>query len=97
MGLFEKIKTNVEMWKIEKYTKRRTISSPDFEQKDREFYRQNYKDGIYLHQTPGNNIVRSTSTNDVIHSIGRRTTLLRTSKSEKIMRSSENYNRSTRK
>lgn len=33
MGLFEKIKSSVEMWKIEKYTKRRPVNVPDFEQK----------------------------------------------------------------
>lgn len=80
------------MWRIEKYTKRRPVTSPDFEQKDREFYRQHYKDGVYLHQQPG--VERTNSSNSgVINSISRRTTLLR-SKSEKILRSSENYNNS---
>ncbi|OBZ86704.1 hypothetical protein A0J61_05237, partial [Choanephora cucurbitarum] len=88
MGLFDKIKSGVEVWKIEKYTKRRPVNSPNFEQKDREFYRQNYKDGVYLHKQAGSD---SNSANKVITSISRKTTLLRT-KSEKIMRSSENYN-----
>lgn len=33
MGFIEKIKSSVEMWRIEKYTKRRPVTSPDFEQK----------------------------------------------------------------
>lgn len=96
MGFIEKIKSNVEMWKIEKYTKRRPARAQDFEQKgnnffffplfglklwggeiDREFYRQNYKDGEYLHHS----------------SIERKTSLVRT-RSEKAIRSSENYNNS---
>lgn len=107
MGFVEKIKSSVEMWRIEKYTKRRPVLSPDFEQKgthwtskkkkkkthpillylflhfsvDKEFYRQHYKDGVYLHHKQGVNT----------DSFKRKTSLLRT-KSEKIMRSSENYN-----
>lgn len=33
MGLVERIKTQYEMWKIEKYTKRRPIVSSNFEQR----------------------------------------------------------------
>jgi hypothetical protein len=33
MGFIEKIKSSVEMWRIDKYTKRRPVTSPDFEQK----------------------------------------------------------------
>ncbi|GAA5808049.1 hypothetical protein MFLAVUS_001431 [Mucor flavus] len=95
MGFIEKIKSSVEMWRIEKYTKRRPVTSPDFEQKDREFYRQHYKDGVYLHQQPGVNQPTNTANGGVINSIGRKTTLLRT-KSEKILRSSENYNNNAR-
>jgi hypothetical protein len=58
---------------------------------DREFYRQHYKDGVYLHQQPGAVQTTNSSPAGVINSISRKTTLLRT-KSEKIMRSSENYN-----
>lgn len=61
---------------------------------DREFYRQHYKDGVYLHQQPGG-APANTNSGGVINSISRRTTLLRT-KSEKIMRSSENYNSTAR-
>ncbi|KAL9541590.1 hypothetical protein MBANPS3_009035 [Mucor bainieri] len=95
MGFIEKIKSSVEMWRIEKYTKRRPVTSPDFEQKDREFYRQHYKDGVYLHQQPGGTPSTNSGSGGVINSISRRTTLLRT-KSEKIMRSSENYNSTAR-
>ncbi|CAO3673126.1 unnamed protein product [Rhizopus stolonifer] len=77
MGFIEKIKSNVEMWKIEKYTKRRPARAQDFEQKDREFYRQNYKDGEYFHHS----------------NVERKTSLVRT-RSEKAIRSSENYNNS---
>ncbi|KAI9347090.1 hypothetical protein BD770DRAFT_395877 [Pilaira anomala] len=90
MGFIEKIKSSVEMWRIEKYTKRRPVTSPDFEQKDREFYRQHYKDGVYLHQQPN-----TTPNGSMINTISRKTTLLR-SKSEKILRSSENYNNNAR-
>jgi len=62
---------------------------------DREFYRQHYKDGVYLHQQPGGAPNTNSSSGGVINSISRRTTLLRT-KSEKIMRSSENYNNTAR-
>lgn len=115
MGFIEKIKSSVEMWRIDKYTKRRPVTSPDFEQKgtfdpsqwlylsktdisthffiDREFYRQYYKDGVYLHQQPGGAPISPNG--GVINSISRKTTLLRT-KSEKIMRSSENYNSTAR-
>ncbi|KAG2211704.1 hypothetical protein INT47_008801 [Mucor saturninus] len=95
MGFIEKIKSSVEMWRIEKYTKRRPVTSPDFEQKDREFYRQHYKDGVYLHQQPGAIQTTNSTNSGMINSISRKTTLLRT-KSEKIMRSSENYNSNAR-
>lgn len=33
MGFLDKIKSNIEMWKIEKYTKRRPVTTPEFEQR----------------------------------------------------------------
>lgn len=33
MGLVEMIKNRVELFKIERYTKRRAVNTPDFEQK----------------------------------------------------------------
>lgn len=33
MGLMDKLKTQIDLWKLEKYTKRRQVSTPDFEQK----------------------------------------------------------------
>ncbi|CAB4389533.1 unnamed protein product [Rhizophagus irregularis] len=36
------------MWKVTKYTKRRSTMTPEFEQKDPDFYKQNYVNGVYL-------------------------------------------------
>lgn len=33
MGLIDKLKAHIEVWKIEKYTKRRDVNTPDFERK----------------------------------------------------------------
>lgn len=33
MGLMTKLKTQIDLWKLEKYTKRRHVATPDFEQK----------------------------------------------------------------
>ncbi|KAG0220854.1 hypothetical protein BGX31_010454 [Mortierella sp. GBA43] len=49
MGLMDKLMRNYEIWKIGKYTKRRAALTPEFEQRDREYYETNYKDGIYTH------------------------------------------------
>ncbi|CAO3696927.1 unnamed protein product [Umbelopsis ramanniana] len=84
MGLIDKLKAHIEVWKIEKYTKRRDVNTPDFERKDAEYYRDHYQNGVYLAQRPDG----STRTNS---SIGRRSTLIR-KKSEKIVRCSEVYN-----
>jgi len=43
----DKLMRNYEIWKIGKYTKRRAALTPEFEQRDKEFYDSNYKDGIY--------------------------------------------------
>ncbi|KAI9251230.1 hypothetical protein BY458DRAFT_523974 [Sporodiniella umbellata] len=79
MGFIEKIKSGVEMWRIEKYTKRRPVLSPDYEQKDKQFYNSHYKDGVYFSREQSTNTFKRTAS------------LLRT-RSEKITRSSENYN-----
>ncbi|KAI9262711.1 hypothetical protein BY458DRAFT_557167 [Sporodiniella umbellata] len=50
MGLIDKIKSNVEVWKVGKYTKRRSAQAQDFVPKDKDFYLQNYKDGEYFHR-----------------------------------------------
>ena len=33
MGLMDKLKTQLDLWKLEKYTKRRQVTTPEFEQK----------------------------------------------------------------
>ncbi|KAL0073794.1 hypothetical protein J3Q64DRAFT_1853937 [Phycomyces blakesleeanus] len=93
MGFIERIKAHVEMWKIEKYTKRRPVDTPDFEQKDRDFYDQYYKDGVYLHhhQRDANDPTQHFPSSPGGKGLARKTTLLR-SKSERLVRSSEKYN-----
>ncbi|KAF9963480.1 hypothetical protein BGZ65_003034 [Modicella reniformis] len=53
MGLMEKLMRNYEIWKIGKYTKRRAALTPEFEQRDKEYYETNYKDGIYTQNQAG--------------------------------------------
>jgi hypothetical protein len=33
MGFIDKLKAHIEVWRIEKYTKRRDVATPDFERK----------------------------------------------------------------
>ncbi|KAG0236305.1 hypothetical protein BGW42_003717 [Actinomortierella wolfii] len=61
MGLVEKIMRNYEIWKINKYTKRRAALTPEFEQRDKEYYEQNYKDGIYTYNPASQSISRGKS------------------------------------
>ncbi|KAI1291294.1 hypothetical protein EDD11_009028 [Mortierella claussenii] len=53
MGLMDKLMRNYEIWKIGKYTKRRAALTPEFEQRDKDYYESNYKDGIYTHNQVG--------------------------------------------
>ncbi|KAG0302561.1 hypothetical protein BGZ98_007404 [Dissophora globulifera] len=53
MGLMDKLMRNYEIWKIGKYTKRRAALTPEFEQRDKEYYESNYKDGIYTQNQVG--------------------------------------------
>ncbi|KAI8138027.1 hypothetical protein BJV82DRAFT_632997 [Fennellomyces sp. T-0311] len=46
VGLIEKLKTHLEMWRIEKYTKRRAFL-PEYESRDKDYYEQCYRDGVY--------------------------------------------------
>ncbi|KAG0351694.1 hypothetical protein BGZ54_003137, partial [Gamsiella multidivaricata] len=57
MGLMDKLMRNYEIWKIGKYTKRRAALTPEFEQRDRDYYESNYKDGIYTQNQVGNDSV----------------------------------------
>lgn len=33
MGILDRVKAQIEVWRIEKYTKRRDVTTPDFERK----------------------------------------------------------------
>ncbi|ORZ14264.1 hypothetical protein BCR41DRAFT_306626 [Lobosporangium transversale] len=83
MGLMDKLMRNYEIWKIGKYTKRRAALTPEFEQRDKEYYESNYKDGIYTHNQVGNdnNMNRAKSFKRVL-----------SRKDTKAVRSSEVYN-----
>ncbi|CAO3633451.1 unnamed protein product [Cunninghamella blakesleeana] len=50
VGFIDKVKSQIEMWKVEKYTKRRTFL-PEYESKDSEYYRQHYRDGVYYNSS----------------------------------------------
>ncbi|KAI8146056.1 hypothetical protein BJV82DRAFT_600280 [Fennellomyces sp. T-0311] len=92
MGLMDKLKTQLDLWKLEKYTKRRQVATPEFEQKDRDFYRHYYQDGVYLHQHQKQaNDQRSPPTMPTNKGLHRKSTMLG-KKSEHITRCSENYN-----
>ncbi|CAG8517940.1 18232_t:CDS:2, partial [Acaulospora morrowiae] len=52
MPFLGKIKSQYEMWKINKYTRRRSTLAKDFEQRDPDFYKQNYVNGVYLNTIP---------------------------------------------
>ncbi|KAI9494645.1 hypothetical protein BDB00DRAFT_871196 [Zychaea mexicana] len=94
MGFVEKLKTQFDLWKLEKYTKRRQVATPEFEQKDRDFYRHYYQDGVYLHQHQKNAAgeVRPPPTVPSSNkNLNRKSTMLGR-KSEHITRCSETYN-----
>ncbi|KAI8061070.1 hypothetical protein BC940DRAFT_322837 [Gongronella butleri] len=46
VGLIDKVKSQIEIWKIERYTKRRTFL-PEYDSRDSEYYKQHYRDGVY--------------------------------------------------
>jgi len=97
MGLIDKIRTQYDLLKVEKYTKRRR-SETVFEERDRDFYRENYRDGVYLHRSPSAgepfdtnarpDMVKRTSTlSNMVLKAGR--------KSSPNIKSSETYNNGT--
>ena len=97
MGFIDKIRTQYDLLKVEKYTKRRR-SETVFEERDREFYRENYRDGVYLH--------RSTSDVDTLDGARRPAMVKRAStissmvmkagrKNSPTIKSSETYNNGT--
>lgn len=87
MSIIKKIKSQFEMWKVTKYTRRRYTMTPEFERKDPEFYKQNYVNGVYLNyacpESPSSSKRNSRSSASYVK---------RHSKSQKIIRCSETYN-----
>ncbi|CAG8514695.1 20542_t:CDS:2 [Dentiscutata erythropus] len=69
MSFFKKIKSQYEIWKINKYTRRRNAMTPDFEQKDPEFYKQNYVNGVYLNTTNNEPFRKNSGNDDSRHGI----------------------------
>ncbi|EXX69976.1 hypothetical protein RhiirA1_419116 [Rhizophagus irregularis] len=84
MSIIKKIKSQYEMWKVTKYTKRRSTMTPEFEQKDPDFYKQNYVNGVYLNYASPDSPTSSKRDS--------RGSVKRHSKSQKIIRCSETYN-----
>ncbi|KAL1921983.1 uncharacterized protein VTP21DRAFT_10625 [Calcarisporiella thermophila] len=83
MGIKEKIRATYEFFKIEKYTKRRTVLNGEFQSQDPDYYKTNYADGVY---------VRSNTSPH--RNSGLWISSLKRNKSARIMRSSEIYNAS---
>ncbi|KAI8338934.1 hypothetical protein BC941DRAFT_512180 [Chlamydoabsidia padenii] len=46
VGLIDKLRSQIDLWKVEKYTKRRTFL-PEYDSRDTEYYKQHYYDGVY--------------------------------------------------
>ncbi|KAI7857183.1 hypothetical protein BDC45DRAFT_501871 [Circinella umbellata] len=46
-AMMNKLKKQIEMWRVNKYTKRRSYI-PEYEPKDKKHYRHTYHDGVYL-------------------------------------------------
>ncbi|CAO3594140.1 unnamed protein product [Absidia cylindrospora] len=64
VGFIDKLKSQIEIWKVEKYTKRRTFL-PEYDSRDTEYYKQHYHDGIYYtsnDQAPAPQLRTPTST-----------------------------------
>ncbi|KAL1930547.1 hypothetical protein VTP01DRAFT_10709 [Rhizomucor pusillus] len=47
MGLFEKLRSELDLHKVNKYTKRR-VDQSHFASHDRQYYESAYKDGVYV-------------------------------------------------
>ncbi|KAI9256482.1 hypothetical protein BDA99DRAFT_516527 [Phascolomyces articulosus] len=45
--VMDKLKKQIEMWRVGKYTKRRSYI-PEYEPRDKDYYRHTYHDGVYL-------------------------------------------------
>ncbi|CAG8507116.1 10415_t:CDS:2 [Cetraspora pellucida] len=68
MSFFKKLKSQYEIWKINKYTRRRNAMTPDFEQRDPDFYKQNYVNGVYLNTTNNESFHRKSGSISKRHS-----------------------------
>ncbi|KAI8584616.1 hypothetical protein K450DRAFT_217170 [Umbelopsis ramanniana AG] len=98
MGLIDKIRTQYDLLKVEKYTKRRR-SETVFEERDRDFYREHYRDGVYLHRSPSDvdtldgatprpaMVKRASTISSMVMKAGR--------KNSPTIKSSETYNNGT--
>ena len=75
------------MWKVTKYTRRRSALTSDFEQKDPDFYKQNYSNGVYLNYASPELSISSKR-----NSRGSVSFVKKNSKSPKTIRCSETYN-----
>ncbi|KAI7872131.1 hypothetical protein BDF14DRAFT_1877938 [Spinellus fusiger] len=104
VDLIDKVKNQYTIWKLEKYTKRRSFI-PEYDSKDKEYYRQYYQDGIY--HDPTTTVPpkpQSTNSNPSLRAIHRApsvlsqraSTLFRKS-STSAPRCSENYNQSVQR
>ncbi|KAH8553633.1 hypothetical protein BGW37DRAFT_486490 [Umbelopsis sp. PMI_123] len=94
MGLIDKIRAQYDLLKVDKYTRRRRSESV-FEDRDREFYRENYRDGVYLHRSPAEMdsggrptmVKRASTISSMVMKAGR--------KNSPNIKSSETYNNGT--
>ena len=84
MSIVKKIKSQYEMWKVTKYTKRRSTMTPEFERKDPDFYKQNYVNGVYLNYASPDSPKRESRVSANY--------IKKQNKSQKIVRCSETYN-----
>ncbi|KAI8339173.1 hypothetical protein BC941DRAFT_422344 [Chlamydoabsidia padenii] len=77
VGFIEKLKSQIEMWKVEKYTKRRTFL-PEYESRDTEYYKQHYHDGVYYSSngTTPSPISRSPSSAQYRSTLGKRMSVM---------------------
>ncbi|KAI9005515.1 hypothetical protein CLU79DRAFT_781219 [Phycomyces nitens] len=107
VDIIDKVKSQYAIWKLEKYTKRRSFM-PEYDSKDKEYYNQYYQDGTYHDPTSApppkpQASAKRTSSLRAIHRAPsllsqRATTLFRkTSTASTPPRCSENYNQTAQR
>ncbi|RUS27499.1 hypothetical protein BC938DRAFT_483151 [Jimgerdemannia flammicorona] len=89
MGLLDKLKSQYEVWKIEKYTKRRSAMTPEFEQRDAEYYRTNYQNGVYVNN---GDAAKGSATDLPARQNSLGSFKAKRTKSQRVVRCSETYN-----